>query len=483
MQPQKGRNARREFLKRSAAGTVSVSTLSLLASHTAWAQGHIQGINPAAALGRGYGPLARVADQRGAEVLALPEGFRYVTFGRTGEPLMDGSGLTPRSHDGMACFPGPDGTVRLIRNHENRNGAGVRTLGVPHAGTPYDANANGGTVTIDFDPATMQPVRELVSICGTHVNCAGGLAWRDAGWLTCEETTADARDGFLEPHGYTFLVPASANGAVLPVALKAMGRFAKEAALADDQSGIVYQTEDAGNNSGFYRFLPVDIEDLARGGRLQMLKVSANPTFTGWVGQEVGKVIRCEWVDIDIPDPNLAGGEPTCFSQGRGKGGAAFNRLEGLYRGAGNSIYFISTSGGAAQSGQLWQYRPVGPNLGNLTLVFESPSGSVLDSPDNMCVTPSGAILFCEDDSNPTPGHVDDTHPLAPGITDVNRLIGLSRDGLPFEFGVNVLNDSEFAGACFSPDGNILFVNLFGGTATGSGMTCAITGPWRRGPL
>ena len=222
---------------------------------------------------------------------------------------------------------------------------------------------------------------------------------------------------------------------------------------------------------------------MADGGKLQMLAVDDMPAYDTTVGQTIGRIIPTHWVDIDNPDPNLAGGEPTCFAQGRGQGGAAFNRLEGIYRGAGNSIYFISTSGGAAQSGQLWQYRPVGPNLGNLTLVFESPSGSVLDSPDNMCVTPSGAILFCEDDSNPTPGQVDDTHPLAPGITDVNRLIGLSRDGLPFEFAVNVLNDSEFAGACFSPDGNTLFVNLFGGAATGSGMTCAITGPWRRGPL
>jgi len=479
MQPQKFTAGRRAFLKRSAGGLVSVSTLSLLASHTAWAQGHNQGVNPSAALSRGYGPFARVADQNGQEVLALPEGFRYVTFGRTGEPLMDGSGLTPRSHDGMACFPGPDGTVRLIRNHELRNGAGVMTLGVPHAGTPYDARGMGGTITLDFDPAAMQPVREFVSICGTYVNCAGGLAWRDAGWLTCEETVADARQGFLEPHGYTFLVPASASAAVLPVALKAMGRFAKEAALADDQSGIVYQTEDAGNNSGFYRFVPIDVEDLARGGRLQMLKVSDDPAFTGWAGQQVGKMIRCEWVDIDHPDPNLAGGEPTCFAQGRGKGGAAFNRLEGLYRGAGSSIYFISTSGGEAQRGQLWQYRPVGPQEGTLTLVFQSPSSAVLDSPDNMCVTPSGAVLFCEDDAS----NDNDTHPLAQGIANVDRLIGLSRDGVPFEFAVNIHNASEFAGACFSPDGNILFVNLFGGTATGSGMTCAITGPWRRGPL
>jgi uncharacterized protein len=52
--------------------------------------------------------------------------------------------------------------------------------------------------------------------------------------------------------------------------------------------------------------------------------------------------------------------------------------------------------------------------------------------------------------------------PLAPGITDVNRLIGISIDGEAFEFAVNRLNDSELAGACFSPSGRTLFVNIFG---------------------
>jgi hypothetical protein len=94
-------------------------------------------------------------------------------------------------------------------------------------------------------------------------------------------------------------------------------------------------------------------------------------------------------------------------------------------------------------------------------------------------VTPSGGILFCEDDASGD----GDTHPLAPGITDVNRLVGMARSGEPFEFAVNIFSDSEFAGACFSPDGEILFVNIQGGGSTGSGMTCAITGPWRKGAL
>ena len=63
---------------------------------------------------------------------------------------------------------------------------------------------------------------------------------------------------------------------------------------------------------------------------------------------------------------------------------------------------------------------------GTLVLAYESTSGALLDSPDNLCVTPAGGILFCEDDANPTPAHRGDTHPLAPGVSDVNRLIGLA---------------------------------------------------------
>ena len=56
-------------------------------------------------------------------------------------------------------------------------------------------------------------------------------------------------------------------------------------------------------------------------------------------------------------------------------------------------------------------------------------------------------------------------------------------------FAVNTLSTAELAGVCFSPDGRTLFVNIYGvSTGTpeqraGAGMTCAITGPWRKGPL
>ena len=116
--------------------------------------------------------------------------------------------------------------------------------------------------------------------------------------------------------------------------------------------------------------------------------------------------------------------------------------------------------------------------------MYESPSGSEMDSPDNITVTPRGGLITCEDDASSA--YVD-THPLAPGVEHVNRLIGLTRRGEAFELAVNVLNGSELAGACFSPSGRTLFINLFGRARFDEdpveGMTCAVTGPWHRGPL
>jgi hypothetical protein len=242
------------------------------------------------------------------------------------------------------------------------------------------------------------------------------------------------------------------------------------------------QTEDAGNTSGFYRAIPKDPANLYKGGKLEMLAIKGRPQANLITGQSVGVRLPVEWVTIDNPDPNLEGGAPSCFNQGLTKDGAAFNRLEGVFTGLdGRSIYFVSTSGGEARYGQLWHYIPADKLNGEdqLVLVFESPAGSVLDSPDNICITPRGRIIFCEDDAS----NDGDGHPLAPGITDLNRLIGMGGLGEPFEFAINLLNDSEPAGACFSPDGSVMFVNIFGDGSAGSGITCAIWGPWERGPL
>ena len=474
-----------EFGRRRFLGQMGVVSLAALSAHAHWAQA---GARP----GVGYGALRPARDQRGVAVLALPEGFTLTTFSRTGEAF--DRGVVPRNLDGMAAFDRPGGLLRLIRNHEVRNRPGEAAGAVPGAHGPhYDPRAGGGCMVLDYDPVTRTLARQFVGLAGTHVNCAGGYAWQRRAWLSCEETTDGPKQGYAKKHGYVYALPAELERAVDPVPLVAMGRFKHEAACADAE-GVVYLTEDAGSGrgSGFYRYLPNDRADLAKGGRLQMLRAKAAPYLDARQNRRVGKLLACDWVTLSDPDPDLEAGAPGCFEQGRLGGGTQFNRLEGLWLGRdGKTVFFSSTSGGDAKGpdinqdgyvqgyGQIWRYTPVGAHAGALALHFESPGASVLDSPDNLCVTPRGGLLVCEDDASPGDS---DRHPLAQS-GNVNRLVGLGSDGAPFTFAVNLLNDSELTGATFSPDGGLLFVNLFGDGRPDSGMSCAIAGPWARGPL
>jgi secreted PhoX family phosphatase len=490
---------RRAFLTRGAAagGTLlSLTALERLALRDA-AAGHPHR-RP-----RSYGPLERRADQRGVEVLALPAGFSYVTFSHTGSTMSDGN-PTPLALDGMAAFHGGRrGLVRLVRNSEDRNVAGAGSV----AGDPaakYDADGGGGTTTLVYDEYSRRLVADFVSLNGTTVNCAGGIGYRARSWLTGEETVrgpdaATAVERFSQRHGYLFEVPVrrGPNELERGEPLRAAGRFSHEAAAVDQRTGVVYETEDpgSGRGAGFYRFLPDDPCELTRGGRLQMLAVRAHPQLDMREGQQVGRRLEAAWVDIDDPDPEQTDvNDPRAtFFQGYAKGGALFNRLEGCWE-DGGSIFFVSTSGGDVKNGdvnadgyeegfgQVWEYRPTWRG-GALRLAYESPGAAALDSPDNLTVTPRGGLILCEDDASSE--HAD-THPLAPGIENVNRLVGIDRHGEAFELAVNVLNSSELAGSCFSPSGRTLFFNIFGSAVTGQGvegMTCAVTGPWWKGPL
>ena len=447
----------------------------------------------------GYGPLAPVApanDPTGFAVLALPGGFRYVKLSAIGEPMSDGNRV-PVNLDGMAAFAHPTDArlVRLIRNHEDRAQPTLGSVLGP-AATRYDANGRGGTTTLDYDESTRTLVRHYISLNGTIVNCAGGVGYGRRSYLTCEETTASAGDGlapgWTKNHGYVFEVPLPLrpNTTAPAVPIRALGRFAHEAAAVDQHTGMVYLTEDAGPGvgSGFYRFAPRDPTHLLAGGRLQMLGLRNKPQYDAREGQRLHQSSSVVWHDIANPDPaDASNGSPDrVFEQGSDRGGATFTRLEGCWWDGGR-VFFAATTGGDAKNGnvdidgfeegcgQIWEYRVGGAPDGELRLVFESPGPNVLDSPDNLAITPRGSLILCEDDAR---SKDRDTHPLAPGIENVNRLIGVTRQGQAFEFAVNRLNNSEFAGACFSPSGQTLFVNIFGTGTPASGMTLAIAGPW-----
>lgn len=489
---------RRRFL--AAAGGTAAAGLAMqtLGSHAAWANA---GRPPQSPERTGYGPLRRTrASNTGEELLALPEGFSYVVFGATGSPMSDGQ-ATPIAHDGMAAFRGPrHGIVRLIRNHEVRTTPGSPTGRVHIPGSErYDELGVAGTTTLDVDPRTGRVLQSFVSLNGTIVNCAGGIMLGGRGWLTCEETTAGPAQGWRQKHGYVYEVPLRdpSPGRPQPAQpIRQMGRFSHEALAVDPRSGHVYETEDdSGRPNGLFRYRPRKPNDLAAGGVLEMLKIRDRPGFDCREGQRMGARLPVEWVRIDDPDPDLENGAATVANQGLAKGAAKFNRLEGCWYGDG-SIYFNSTSGGDAKNGdapgadgfregygQVWRLIPGRHRDGDiLQLVYESPGRRELDSPDNLTFTPRGGIVLCEDDASSAD---QDTHPLAPDLPNVNRLIGLDPGGAPFEFAVNLTDDSEFAGASFSPDGDTLFANNFGDSVSTDprGRTYAIRGPWHRGPL
>ena len=404
-------------------------------------------IEALAAGNAGYGPLKWAGRD-----LELPDGFWYVRFGAAGDKMSNGK-PTPNIHDGMAAFPGPGGTIRLVRNHEVDGQKGA------FANNPYDRVAGGGTTNLVFDPKAARLVASYPSLAGTVRNCAGGVTpW--GSWITCEETIVGLDHGYRMPHGYCFEVPAGATGPVKALPLKAMGRFIHEAVCVDPGSGIVYETEDRAA-AGFYRFLPKTKQVLAAGGALQMLAIK------GWWkadlrrSQHPGAWLPVSWVDIPDPDHRNAGHNPSeVYEQGLWRGGATFGRLEGCFwhnNGPWSGAWIVCTDGGDAGLGQVWWYDPVHTRI---KLVYESRSAVALRHPDNVTVSPRGAVLLCED-----------------GEGSRDRLKGLSH-GTLFDFARNRGSNGEFAGATWSPDGKWLFVNIQRPAAT-----YAITGPWGRGPL
>ena len=424
--------------------------------------------NPDDPVSGSYGPLfpART-ENTGETLLALPKGFRYTVIGRTGSPMSDGT-PTPRAHDGMAAFKvGKE--LRLVRNHEISHTVPNRASAL--TGQCYDRTAGGGVTTLVIDPRTRTIMRDFVSLSGTLRNCAGGpTPW--GSWISCEETVLgpqvlnDAQGnkigGFDEKHGYCFEVAARADGCLQPQPLKAMGRFVHEAIAADRRTGIVYETEDH-RSAGFYRFIPNRKKLLAAGGRLQMLAIKGAPRYDTRTAQKVGTKLPVTWVDIVEPDPAEAETDALAvYRQGHTQGAATFARLEGCWYGTGR-IFFSATSGGDKQLGQIWEYAPDRNGDGNLTLIFESPSAQVLDYPDNLCVSPRGGLVICEDGQNE------------------QYVRGLTRDGRIFDFARNIVagfENREFAGATFSPNGETLFVNI-----QTPGLTFAIWGPWSDGTL
>ncbi|MEV4680036.1 alkaline phosphatase PhoX [Streptomyces kurssanovii] len=437
---------RRTLLRGAAVAAAASLPFQALAARTAAAAPVKLGLDG------GYGPLGPVKDQAtGLELLQLPRGFEYISYGWTND-LMDDGVRTPGAHDGMAAFRYGD-KVHIVRNHE---------LGAGPAFTApaYNPAAGGGTTTMVFDPDAGQWLESYGSLGGTIRNCAGGpTPWNT--WLTCEETfstTAGKR------HGYIFEVASEGKGN--PEPYKAMGRFNHEAVAVDPATGYVYETEDRGDAS-LYRFVPAVPGDLSKGGRLEALRIGTTTYDTRSDGEKAYGTVS--WVPVDDVDPAT----DTVRLQAQANGAAVFSRLEGAWYGN-DRVYVITTDGGPARQGQVFELDPA---TDEFRVLFASPGSEVLNAPDNMCVSPRGGLVLCEDG-----GGTEYVHGLTPdgeifrfAANDVDLRDGTAGKNVP----AADHRGSEWAGSVFEPkNGNWLFVNI-----QTPGITFAITGPWRRGAL
>ena len=387
-------------------------------------------------------------------ILDLPAGFQYRILSPVGEQMNDGQ-IVPNNHDGMATFAGANGTTILVRNHEIHPLQAKNTLS---AELPqYDRLCAGGTTTLIVDrDRNLQ--KHYLSLAGTNRNCAGGTTpW--GSWISCEEETSTpyAPPGYTmeqilsrwgkvsQKHGYNFEVPAK-GGLAQPIPLTAMGRFRHEAIATDPKTGYIYETEDH-IDSCIYRFRPHQAGNLQAGGVLEAMVIKNMPRIDTGIDFPIGEPLRVEWVKLEDIDPE----HDTLRYEAHFKGAAIFRRGEGICY-ANGEFYWTCTNGGKAQVGQIFRYNP---QQETVELFVESPGSGVLDYPDNLTLAPFGDLIVCEDGRGE------------------QFLLGITPEGKYYRFARNALNNSEFAGVCFSPDGQTMFVNIYN-----PGMTLAIWGKW-----
>lgn len=398
-------------------------------------------------------------------ILKVMEKFSYKIISEKGQIMSDGL-TVPDKADGMASFIGEDGKIILIRNHEIGHFKTIEKLLKlnpfyknknymnKNKNLIYDLGKNGvpccgGTTTLVYNPKSKKIEKEYLSLAGTLVNCSGGpTPWNT--WISCEETVATQNYDLAKNHGYNFEVTPSENiNLNNAIPLKAMGRFRHEGVAIDPVTSIAYQTEDR-DEGLIYKFIPNTKEQYIMGGKLQSLSIKNGLNDTrNWNKNNYNKNIKykIEWLDIeDVENKD----DKLRYSMAD-KGAAIFARPEGIWF-SNNIVYFTCTSGGAKKLGQIWK---LDVKKQTIELMFESHNSDTMRKCDNITIAPWGDVIVCEDGKGK------------------DKIIGIKENGDTYVIAENSFNNSEFAGVNFSPDGSILFVNIYSPT-----MTIAITGPW-----
>jgi secreted PhoX family phosphatase len=391
-------------------------------------------------------------------LIDLPADFQCQVVSALNDPLERGKeGATVPNHaDGMGAFLVDSSHVALVRNHE---------ISDPKF---------GGTTTIVYDYIHKVRREHYRSLGETMTNCAGGVTpWGT--WLSCEEEVEAGPD-----YGFVYEVPALYDGRVKRKPLKQLGRFNHEAAAVDLTTGYIYMTEDQIDGL-FYRFVPDDKEDSLGEGQLQILVFDEgeqaldvrNWGRRSWFGDRALKVLWKPLAGIDRPldDPRKRAH--------RRHGAIRFACGEGIFFGK-DELYFTCTSGGLIKSGQIMRYVPNrrDEERGSLELFLESTEERDFNFGDNLVIAPNGHLLVCEDPYFGGEGNF--------ALREIPKLLklrsapcylrGVTPEGEVYDLG-RLRGGSELAGVCFSPGGEVMFLNVYD-----PATTLAIWGPWNPPP-
>ena len=456
--------SRRRDLLKGAGAMAAAATLAgpfgMLAARQAQAQVGI-GASP-------YGPLFPTKDlATGLDLLQLPRGFKYRSMSWSGDMMANGQPVHP-GHDGMGCFEVGSGRSRrlvLVRNHELRTVQSEldnQPVQLPIIDAPgkYDTatykdtglEIAGGNSNVEVFRG--REVGTMPSLGGTIRNCAGGeTPW--GSWLSCEETL-NFNDNGNTAHGFVFEVPA--DGPASGNAIREMGRFSHEAVAVDPFTGFVYESEDARNVAGFYKFEPANrsmrIGSLEQGGKLFMAKVEGQ-------GQRLAADAgHGRQLQAGMGGDHRAGGGPDLNRSRpfRDRSHAERRHLRPVRRGLRQGRAAYEPRRGHVvqpcrradlrrrhQRGPQQRRRsrprrrarsgPYNPQTEVLTCIFVSQSAAAeANNPDNITVSPRGGILMCEDG-----GGVEDEFGFG------ERLVGLMPDGGTYALAKNnvVLDAAE----------------------------------------
>lgn len=379
--------------------------------------------------------------------LRIPQGFTARVIAQAGQMV---AGTSLRWHtdpDGGATYATDDGGWIYVSNREFLPG-GVSALRFDAAGEIVD----GYGITTDLL---------------TRINCGGGVTpWKT--WMSGEEYDL----GLIwecDPWGVEAARP-----------LPALGMFSHEAAAVDPATNIVYETEDKGDGR-FYRFVP-DTPNIGgrpdlSSGRLQVMRVLDDVVF------EPGRFapVAVDWLDVPNPNPvdlslipltpvtdllAAIDGSLELFTPTRAQApeSTPFKGGEGIWYHDG--IIYFGTKGDR----RIWAHDPVAQTLACLydDDEYENP---ILDSVDNIVITPGGDMIVVEDKS--------EANQQAVAITPDERILPLIE--LAGQEG------SEVTGPAFSPDGQHFYFSSQRGpganATTGfAGVTYCVSGPWFQNP-